>query len=600
MKQFKITICHLMIFICSNISFANGDQVAYRWRNDNGDVYSATWKDSVNTPVALTDYENIRLRIEDLVGNADTSNISLRCTEDLFNANWIPITNDDTGKFVISPSQYLIDTMSYYDNQLLPPFYQDHQYRRTIAINSSTSYLLISEDLSIYEFEYSIKPTSKIKPGSAYFFSCFMDSALMHSWEVNEYAVLMTPPISWKTKTIENGYYYIMTDVCFIDANNGTAVGVNQMGGGGIILRTTDGGESWIDRTSQTYDYLSSICFINENVGIIIGSGGTILRTTNGGQDWFLHTILPGSLQILSGISFSDENYGTIVGGYSSGHGIIFRTTNGGQNWFEQVCPTYRRLSSVHFINSDIGAAVGEYGTILRTTNGGQNWFFQSSGTTNDLNSICFTDVNNGTVVGIDWNLREGIILRTTDGGNTWIKIIDRGVPSLYDLHFANNNIGWVTGDCGWILKTTDGGTSWNKLNTGAQRDLRAIHFIDSETGWAVGFNQVLKTTNGGITGFIPEDEKKKHTPENFSLSQNYPNPFNPRTKISWQSPVNSRQVLKVFDVLGNEVAMLVNEEKEAGYHSIDFNASELPSGVYFYQLKSGNFIETKKMMLLR
>ncbi len=94
---------------------------------------------------------------------------------------------------------------------------------------------------------------------------------------------------------------------------------------------------------------------------------------------------------------------------------------------------------------------------------------------------------------------------------------------------------------------------------------------------------------------------------DKFTLEQNYPNPFNPTTKISWQSPVSSlpdgkagRQVLKVFDVLGNEIKTLVNEEKEAGYHSIEFDGSSLPSGVYFYQLKTEGFVQTNKMILLR
>jgi hypothetical protein len=92
-----------------------------------------------------------------------------------------------------------------------------------------------------------------------------------------------------------------------------------------------------------------------------------------------------------------------------------------------------------------------------------------------------------------------------------------------------------------------------------------------------------------------------------FTLEQNYPNPFNPTTKISWQSPISSRQILKVFDVLGNEVATIVNEEMEAGYHSVDFNASSpalagqaLPSGVYFYQLRAGEYTAVKKMLLIK
>ena len=93
-----------------------------------------------------------------------------------------------------------------------------------------------------------------------------------------------------------------------------------------------------------------------------------------------------------------------------------------------------------------------------------------------------------------------------------------------------------------------------------------------------------------------------------YLLEQNFPNPFNPSTKIRWQSPVASWQTLKVFDVLGNEVAKLVDEHKLAGSYEVQFNASALPSGVYFYQLKavdpstgSGQvYVETKKMLLIK
>jgi hypothetical protein len=101
----------------------------------------------------------------------------------------------------------------------------------------------------------------------------------------------------------------------------------------------------------------------------------------------------------------------------------------------------------------------------------------------------------------------------------------------------------------------------------------------------------------------------EKVIPEYFALEQNYPNPFNPSTKISWQSPVGSWQTLKVFDVLGNEVATLVNEYRSAGSYEIEFNIgssiTNLPagrqgpaSGIYFYRLQAGEYIETKKMIL--
>jgi hypothetical protein len=88
--------------------------------------------------------------------------------------------------------------------------------------------------------------------------------------------------------------------------------------------------------------------------------------------------------------------------------------------------------------------------------------------------------------------------------------------------------------------------------------------------------------------------------PSDFSISQNYPNPFNPSTKISWQSPVGSHQTIKIYDVLGNEVATLVNEYKSTGSYEITFDASSLTSGVYFYRLQAGEFVQTRKMVLLK
>ncbi len=93
---------------------------------------------------------------------------------------------------------------------------------------------------------------------------------------------------------------------------------------------------------------------------------------------------------------------------------------------------------------------------------------------------------------------------------------------------------------------------------------------------------------------------EKDYLVEDFKLNQNYPNPFNPSTKISWQSPVSSWQTIKVYDILGNEIATLVDEFRNAGKYEITFNASNLASGVYFYRLKAGNYIETRKMLLLR
>ncbi len=116
------------------------------------------------------------------------------------------------------------------------------------------------------------------------------------------------------------------------------------------------------------------------------------------------------------------------------------------------------------------------------------------------------------------------------------------------------------------------------------------------------GFN----ISTGNVEAFLLDRgsstsvESQKESPYNFSLEQNYPNPFNPSTKITWQSLVAGHQTLKVYDVLGNEVATLVDEYREAGRYEAPFDALKLSSGIYFYKLQIGSFIQSKKMILLK
>jgi len=112
------------------------------------------------------------------------------------------------------------------------------------------------------------------------------------------------------------------------------------------------------------------------------------------------------------------------------------------------------------------------------------------------------------------------------------------------------------------------------------------------------GIKNILLTGIGKDNSVNVEDDVS--LPIAFTLEQNYPNPFNPSTRISWQSPVSSWQTLKVYDVLGTEIATLVNEFRNAGSYEIDFYASNIPSGVYFYRLQTGNFVSTRKMILLK
>jgi len=130
---------------------------------------------------------------------------------------------------------------------------------------------------------------------------------------------------------------------------------------------------------------------------------------------------------------------------------------------------------------------------------------------------------------------------------------------------------------------------SYYAYGMGKVKNVRTFPPTDAHTDLLISYN---------VTGL--NDEETNQNPDNFLLSQNYPNPFNPATKISWQSPVSGHQTLKVYDMLGKEVATLVDEYREAGNYGIDFNASSLSSGVYFYTLQAGTYTQSKKMILMK
>ena len=210
------------------------------------------------------------------------------------------------------------------------------------------------------------------------------------------------------------------------------------------------------------------------------------------------------------------------------------------------------------------------------------------------LYSVHLADNNTGWAVG-----EGGTILKTTDGGIDWNSQISGATERLLSVHFTNNNTGWIVGWSGTILKTTDGGTNWNFQTSGSTSRLYSVHFTDQNTGWAVGGRgTILKTTNGGVTSV--EDENSFNQPKDFLLSQNYPNPFNPTTIIKYQIPEISFVTIKIYDVLGNEIASVVNEEKSEGSYEVEFDGKKLTSGIYFYRLQADTYVETRKMVLIK
>ncbi len=175
----------------------------------------------------------------------------------------------------------------------------------------------------------------------------------------------------------------------------------------------------------------------------------------------------------------------------------------------------------------------------------------------------------------------------------------------MSSIYFINTDTGWIGGYDynynGVIFKTTDGGSYWIEQQSPSENELTSIYFVDSNTGWAAGYGGIFKTTDGGgVMSVKCEKGGLNNIPIQIELLQNYPNPFNPSTTINYRLTKPGFVELKVYDILGRVVNVLVNKWQPAGDYKVIWNPSNLSSGVYFYRLHIGDSNITKKMILIR
>ena len=138
----------------------------------------------------------------------------------------------------------------------------------------------------------------------------------------------------------------------------------------------------------------------------------------------------------------------------------------------------------------------------------------------------------------------------------------------------------------------------WIEIGTPGNVLLNDLIFTDSSTGYAVGSDGTILKYHSAISN--TEELLKRKLPEGFSLRQNHPNPFNPVTTINYYIPEPCFVTIKIYDILSNEIYTLVEDEKPAGNYETTWYPVNIPSGIYFYRIKAGKFIETKKMLLVK
>jgi hypothetical protein len=195
----------------------------------------------------------------------------------------------------------------------------------------------------------------------------------------------------------------------------------------------------------------------------------------------------------------------------------------------------------------------------------------------------------------------QGGVFRSTDSGRTWTALTS-GLPRnpfIGQLTVRGTDIFVNIAQDGFYFSRDDG-NMWKEIAGSTNLSSLALSLFVNDSSIFVGTfgSGVWKLPLSTITSV--KQPKPPAIPASFDLQQNYPNPFNPSTIIRYGLPLRSQVALNIYNTLGQQVATLVNRNEEAGYHSVRFDGSNLASGVYFYRLQAGTYVETRKLLLLR
>jgi len=357
----------------------------------------------------------------------------------------------------------------------------------------------------------------------------------------------------------------------------------------GFFISTNDG-TSWTQRNNGlTNNFVRTFALSGSNLFAgTLGPAGVYL-TTNNGANW---TITNSGITNQAIHALASNGVTLLAGSNGSG---IYKSTDNGASW--QPSNTGLSDLSVHALlvtGGRVFAGAGSTsitGGVFISTDDGATWSLPATSPTN-IRSLA----TNGT--GVFAATNGAGIFKSTDNGATWSGA-NTGLTNALVRVITANGINLFAGtNGGGVYLSTNSGTNWSQINT-SLTNLSVLSLATNSTTLYAG------TQNGGVwtrplSQVVAVDEPATSAPTSYTLEQNYPNPFNPTTTLSFTIPSSSFVNLKVFDVLGSEVATLVNESKAAGIYSVDWNAASYPSGLYFYLLSANNNTELKKMMLLK
>jgi photosystem II stability/assembly factor-like uncharacterized protein len=364
------------------------------------------------------------------------------------------------------------------------------------------------------------------------------------------------------------------------------------------VYRTGDNGVSWtkLGGANDTVNYsgVRGLCELNGAIyaGMRIQFRATVYKSIDAGQTWTRSgSGLPDNLVFIDALTTSNDN---IIAATDEG---IYYSSDEGDSWHLANAPNL----SIPYVAAGGGYAYAILPNqgIYKSADGGVNWSL-SLGSTVDY--VRLAAVDNFVYAG---SFFQGARY-SSNNGSSWF--VSGGFPSdasIFALAPVGNGIVLAGTDLGpnWIYASFNDGVSYSPYSQGLgeRADAEAFAVNDSFMFAGTDYHGVWRRLRPGVVSVQTSPE----VPQIFNLAQNFPNPFNPTTTIQYTLPHRAKVLLKIYDVLGNEIRTLIDETQSSGIKSVvwdsrDDNGKSVSSGIYFYQLKSGSNVQTKRMILLK
>ncbi len=385
------------------------------------------------------------------------------------------------------------------------------------------------------------------------------------------------------------------------------------------IFKSTDAGITWSSASNGLpYDWINAIVVNRVNGNLFAATNNSKYRSTDHGASW-------QQVHFVGATAMASNSHGHLFSGLGAG---MYRSTDNGTSWsFMGLDPSPNRIADIAcagetvYVATGVGSGFGTSRGVFRSTDNGGTWAQFNNGLTNlNVTTVSVGDTMSPRIVcgtrgsGVFALDMTAGTWSTFNNGITDLNIVHVGhYPALVPLTIGPAISHTIVEKMLLVTVTTlyfylaYRPNPWQEV---LFRDyeiepLLALNVTPTIIAREGGLSDIgLLATNGrGIArgvDFITSVRSLPELPERFMLSQNYPNPFNPSTTIKYQMPSTNHVTIKVFDILGREVATLVNEVKQPGSYEVTWDAAGYASGMYFYRLRAGGFMSTKKLVLLK